>query len=218
VEPVKRRYRAPVREQQAAATKQRIAEAAVAEFSEQGWTATTVAAIAARAGVTPQAVYLAVGPKPALLIRAVETAVAGDAEDVALADRPAFADVYADGVSVRRRLDAFAAASADVYGRAAQLFVALEQAARTDPATQTLAAEASDRRMTDHRRLAALVLGDGSAQEVEALSQTIWVLAGPGIYIDLVHRWGWSPDRYRSWLSRILQDSAKAVRHSNREV
>jgi hypothetical protein len=98
------------------------------------------------------------------------------------------------------------------------LFVALEHAARTDPTTQALAAEAGERRMADHRRLAALVLADGSADEIDALSQTIWVLAGPGVYIDLVHRWCWSPDRYRLWLSRMLQDSAKAVRHSGGQV
>lgn len=37
VPPVKRRYHAPVREEQAAQTGQRIAAAAAAEFAEHGW-------------------------------------------------------------------------------------------------------------------------------------------------------------------------------------
>jgi len=71
VSAVKRRYHAPVRQEQAAQTRQRIAAAAAAEFAEHGWSGTTVAAIAARAQVTPQAVHLAVGGKAALLVRAV---------------------------------------------------------------------------------------------------------------------------------------------------
>ena len=84
---VKRRYHAPVRQEQAAQTRQRIAAAAAAEFAEHGWSGTTVAAIAARAQVTPQAVHLAVGGKAALLVRAVEVTVAGATDDEPLADR-----------------------------------------------------------------------------------------------------------------------------------
>jgi AcrR family transcriptional regulator len=206
---VKRGYHAPLREQQAAETKRRIAEAAVAEFCEQGWMAATVAAIAARAGVTPQAVYLAVGPKPALLIGAVETAVAGDADEIALTDRPAFADVYAEGLSAKRRLDAFAAATAEIYARAAPLFVALQDAARTDAELKSLADAASERRLSDHRRLAGLLRPDADDGVITVLSQAIWVLAGPGAYLDLVHRWSWTPEQYRSWLSSQLQHAAR---------
>src|ERR1700756_464366 len=98
VESVKRSYHAPVREQQAAQTRRRIAEAAVEEFSAHGWAGATVAAIAARAGGTPQAVHQPVGAKPALLVRAVETAVAGTPDDVMLADRPSFAAAYEPGL------------------------------------------------------------------------------------------------------------------------
>jgi len=212
VHPVKRGYHAPVRDEQAAATRRRIVDAAVAEFTERSWSGATVAAIAARAGVTPQAVYLAVGPKPALLVRAVEAAVAGDSAEVALARRPAFHDVYAEGVSVRRRLDAFAAATADVYARAAPLFVALQDAARTDEVAQALDTEAGERRMDDHRRLAALLAPDATAEQVETLGQTIWVLAGPVVYLDAVQRWQWSAEQYRDWLATLLRDAAKRAR------
>ena len=213
---VKRGYHAPLRREQAAATKRRIIEAAVAEFTEHGWASATVAAIAERAGVTSQAVYLAVGPKPRLLIHAVETAVAGDSHDIPLANRPAFADVYATGVSAHRRLQAFAHASADIYSRAAPLFMALQDAARADDATRSLADSAGERRMTDHRRLARLLLPQAAAGEVATLSQTIWVLAGPAVYIDLVHRWGWTPERYAAWLSSLLHDAVKNIQQQRR--
>jgi AcrR family transcriptional regulator len=201
---VKRPYHAPIREEQAAQTRQRIAAASAAEFAERGWAATTIAAIAARAGVTPQAVHLAVGGKAALLIRGVETAVAGSADDVPLADRPALRSVYAAGVSTRRRLDAFATTTSDIYQRAARLFLVLQEAAAADPAAADLANQGASRRLTDHRRLAVLLLPHGDDEAIQTLTDTIWVLAGPAVYVDFVHRRSWEPHRYASWLSDQL--------------
>jgi AcrR family transcriptional regulator len=124
---------------------------------DHGSSGTTVAAIAARAQVTPQAVHLAVGGKAAPLVRAVEVTVAGATDDEPLADRAAFADVYAPDLPARRRLAALAAATSDIYGRAARLFLVLTEAAASDPTAAELAAQASARRLADHRRLAELL-------------------------------------------------------------
>ena len=209
---VKRRYHAPVRQEQAAQTRQRIAAAAAAEFAEHGWSGTTVAAIAARAQVTPQAVHLAVGGKAALLVRAVEVTVAGATDDEPLADRPAFADVYALGIPARRRLEALAAATSDIYGRAARLFLVLQDAAAASDATVAeLAAQASARRLADHRRLAGLLAPDASPAQLDLLTDTIWVLAGPAVYVDLVHRRHWPSARYATWLTEQLDHAANKV-------
>ena len=202
---VKRPYDAPVRRQQAEQTRRRIVEAAAAEFTEHGWTGATLGAIAARAGVTPQAVHLSVGGKAAVLVRAVEVAVAGDGEEVLLADRPAFSSVYAPEASARRRLAALAAASADVYGRAARLFLVLQDAARSDPAAAQLAKVAAERRLADHRQLAELLLPAADEARVTWLTDSIWALAGPSPYVDLVHVRGWPPDRYADWLAGQLE-------------
>lgn len=208
---VKRAYRAPIREQQAAQTRERIAEAAVEEFGECGWAGTTVAAIAARAGVTPQAVYQAVGAKPALLIRAVETAVAGFSNDVMLADRPSFAAVYEPGLSRTQRLRAYTAATAEAYQRAAALFLVLQDAARSDPDAAKMADAGARRRLAETRRLAALLRPDGDEESVDALTDAIWVLAGPAVYADLVHRRRWTAERYRRFLEAML---GAAIRRS----
>lgn len=209
--PVKRSYHAPVREQQAAQTRERIAEAAVAEFSEHGWAGTTVAAIAARAGVTPQAVYQAVGAKPALLVRAVETAVAGSADEVMLADRPSFAAVYEPGLSPTQRIRAYAAATADAYRRAATLFLVLQDAARSDASAAEMAAAGADRRLEENRRLAGLLLPDADEPSIAALTDAIWVLAGPAVYADLVHRRQWTAERYRTFLEAMLDAATRRV-------
>ena len=213
---VKRRYHAPVRQEQAAQTRRRIAAAAAAEFAEHGWSGTTVAAIAARAQVTPQAVHLAVGGKAALLVRAVEVTVAGATDDEPLADRPAFGDVYAPGIPARRRLEALAAATSDIYGRAARLFLVLAEAAASDPAAAAeLAGQASTRRLADHRRLAGLLAPDASPAQLDLLTDTIWVLAGPAVYVDLVHRRQWPSARYVTWLTDQL-DHATQLKEDDR--
>ena len=73
----------PTRHQEAAAasraeTRRRLLHAAEEEFTERGYTAATVAQIAARAGVTVQTLYLAWGSKRALLRAYMDAALAGD--------------------------------------------------------------------------------------------------------------------------------------------
>jgi AcrR family transcriptional regulator len=211
VGPVKRGYHAPVREEQAAQTRERIADAAVAEFSAHGWAGTTVAAIAARAGVTPQAVYLAVGGKAALLVRAVESAVAGAADDVMLAARPSFAAAYEPGLAKSQRIRAFAAATADAYDRSAALFLVLQDAARTDPTAAEMAAAGAERRLAEIRRLAQLLRPDADKTSTATVTDTIWVLAGPAVYADLVHRRNWTVERYRTFLETMIDAAARRI-------
>src|SRR5262249_48744247 len=54
---VKRPYHSPLRRAQAEETRNRILDAALRLFSGQGYAATTIAAIAAEAGVVPETVY-----------------------------------------------------------------------------------------------------------------------------------------------------------------
>jgi AcrR family transcriptional regulator len=202
---VKRPYHAPIRQEQAARTRARILEVADHQFARQGWAGTTLAGIAAAAQVTPQAVHQSIGGKAAVLISAVETAVAGATDHQMLSSRAAFADVYAGGISTTRRLAAFTTATADIYARTALLFLALREAVAVSPSVAELAEQAGARRLADHRRLAKLLLPNAPAGNQEDLADVIWVLAGPGPYVDLVHLRSWTTDRYRDWLARQLQ-------------
>ena len=61
----KRTYRSPRREQQARATRLAILEAAHRLFTSDGYTATTMQAVAAKADVATKTVYLAFSTKAA---------------------------------------------------------------------------------------------------------------------------------------------------------
>jgi len=82
-----RRYESPRRREQAAATRRQILEAAQRLFEGQGYAATTMAAIAAEAGVALKTVYVAFETKSGLLRALWHLLLRGDEEDAPVADR-----------------------------------------------------------------------------------------------------------------------------------
>ncbi|MCN0179275.1 TetR/AcrR family transcriptional regulator [Salinispora arenicola] len=101
-------------------TRTRITTAATELFTTAGYSSTSVAAIAARAGVSEQSVYYSFGTKRAILTAALDLAIAGDDEPVPTLERPwvraALAEPDPHG-QIRRQV----AGAADVYRRTAPL-------------------------------------------------------------------------------------------------
>src|SRR5215217_4210057 len=93
-EPVKTRpYNSPRRREQAAATRRQILDAAQRLFERQGYAATTMAAIAAEAGVATKTVYLAFETKSGVLRALWHLLLRGDDEDRPVADRAWYQEV-----------------------------------------------------------------------------------------------------------------------------
>ncbi len=197
---VKRRYHAPVRTRQAALTRRQILQAAADAFTERGWAGTTIADIARTAGVTAQAVHLSVGAKPALLIGAIQHAVAGDQPDLPLIDREPFRHAYAADADLPQRAAAFAAGTSQVYQRAGRLFLVLAHTAALDSELSALWADARNARLHDCRRLVELT-GHRSPPVRDRLTDLLFVQSGPGVHADLVGDRHWSDDAYQSWLA-----------------
>ena len=82
-----RRYDSPARRAKAQETEANILEAAAALFAERGYVATSLAAVAERAGVNARTVYKVFGTKVRLLSRLVDVAIVGDQEAVPVAER-----------------------------------------------------------------------------------------------------------------------------------
>ncbi len=79
---VKRRYDATKRREAAGRTRQAILAAALELFTQRGYTATSMVAIAERADVALDTIYASVGRKPALARLLIETAISGSTEAV----------------------------------------------------------------------------------------------------------------------------------------
>ena len=124
-------YRSELRQQQAEQTRSRILAAAAELFAADGYSGTTLAKIAAAAGVSVETVQ-GHGPKAALLTAAAEYAAFG----VTGEDNILNLDVGRKLLAIDDReeaLDFLAAAQADIHQRTARLVQTLSAAASSDP-------------------------------------------------------------------------------------
>src|SRR5689334_14286836 len=83
----RRRYDSPRRREQAEGTRRAILEAAARSFQTHGYAATTMAAIAAEAGVALKTVYVAFDTKAGVLRALWNLLLRGDDGDAPVAER-----------------------------------------------------------------------------------------------------------------------------------
>src|SRR3954467_8132904 len=113
-------------------TRRRIVDAAAALFVAEGYGATTLEQIAARAGVAVQTVYFHFGNKRTVLKEAVDVAAVGDDEQVALLERPWLSELRAEP-DPRRVVELWMVSSTAIYRRIGPIMAAVRDAAVTDP-------------------------------------------------------------------------------------
>ena len=205
-ENVKRDYRSELRTAHAQETRRSIIEAASRLFVEHGYGATTVDAVAEAAGVSRKTVFTAVGGKLELLKVALDWAVAGDDQPIALQDRGAIRRLLEQD-DPRTLLEAWAHVLVEIDARVAPLFQALEVAAGMDAAARELVEQSRRQRLDGARtvveRLADL---DALAEDLrigEAID-VAWLAGDPALYDRLVRERGWSKRRFEQWLVHTL--------------
>ncbi len=205
-----RSYRSPLREEQSRLTQRRILDAAYALLLEQGYTAMTMAGVAAAAGVSAQTVYKAFGSKSALVKRLYDVTLVGDDEPVPFADRPEVAALRAE-TDARRFLAGYAALGRILLDRLGPLLRVLLAGARAgDPQLQEFVDTTNGERlvgatMTVQRlvELGALREGVSSEQARDA----IWTLNSVEVWSLLTEQRGWSGTEYADWVGRAMADA-----------
>jgi hypothetical protein len=61
---------------------------------------------------------------------------------------------------------------------------------------------------------AGLLAPAASPARLDLLTDTIWVLAGPAVYVDLVHRRQWPTARYATWLTDQLDHAVASAQRT----
>jgi AcrR family transcriptional regulator len=198
--PVKRPYDAGRRRARAEEARRRVLDAARRLFLERGYAATTVAAVAADAGVSVESVYKAFGSKARLVLALFHDAVAGHG--------PESAELRADRLSAgesdpRRRLRGFGDLVAEVTPRVAPLMLLIRAAAQADAELRDVWEQMlSERlaRMAGHAR----ALAEGGhlrpGVTVEEARDVLWLYNAPEVYELMVIRRQWSPRRFGDWV------------------
>jgi AcrR family transcriptional regulator len=202
-EPVKakRRYDSTRRREQAAATRREILEAAQRLFERQGYAATTMAAIAAEAGVALKTVYVAFETKSGLLRALWHLRLRGDEGDAPVAERQWFRDVIAEP-DPERALRLTARNSRAVKLRAADLMRVMRDAAGADEDIAALWQRIQDDFHANQRSIVdALQARDALAPGLDAArgADILWTLNHPDVWHLLVGERGWTPDEYERW-------------------
>ncbi|MEV4551626.1 TetR/AcrR family transcriptional regulator [Nonomuraea wenchangensis] len=185
----------------ARSTRARILAAATELFTTNGYTSTSINAIAAEAGVGEQTVYYAFSTKRAILAAALDLAVAGDDEPVPTLERPWARDAIADPDplgQLRRQV----AGAGRIYSRAAPLLDVVRSAATADADLAEVWTTNVRQRLTVLRVFAEALarktpLRDGLTSELAA--DVALTILSPETYNLLVHSRGWSQARWRGW-------------------
>ncbi len=203
-EPVKpRTYRSSLRAEQARRTRQAILEAARLLLSEQGYVATTVAQIAARAGVAVDTVYASVGPKPVLMRLLMETAISGSDEAIPAEQRDYVRQVRA-AATAEQKIAIYASAVVAANARLAPLHLVLRDAAAQAPELAQIRDEIATRRAGNMRLFAQDLAGTGQLRpgiDVEEVADVVWSMNSAEYFSLLVRDCGWAPERFARWLT-----------------
>jgi AcrR family transcriptional regulator len=205
-QPPKRHYDASRRQAQALESRRRILAAAHALFVDRGFSATTIAAIAEAADVSVPTVYAGFTSKAELLRRAIEVALAGDDEPVAVADRPTARWVYEADTAVEL-LGRYAVMMGEVASRAGQIYGVLVAAADAEPELAELLRTFEAQRLRASTMAAEAVDARGGlppGRTVAEARDTIWLCNAPEVYVMLTGKRRWSNSRYVAWARNAL--------------
>jgi AcrR family transcriptional regulator len=197
-----------------AETEARLVSAATELFVRDGYGATTLTAVAERAGVAARTVYVRFDTKAELLRRCIAVAIAGDDRPLALADREWMRQAMT-APTRDERIRRMASVTAGLMDRAGGLLRVAQQAEATEP---SIAAAAQAGREDTARTLGdfwTAMHGDGLLPpdcDLEWLTATATVLAHADTYLLLTKTTSWDARTYESWLATTwtrLADSSR---------
>jgi AcrR family transcriptional regulator len=205
--PSKRTYRSALRLEQAQLTRRRVLDAAEELFLTNGFGATTMTALAERAGVATDTIYATLGSKLGVLKALMDVRVAGDDKPAPLLDR--LQPTTAAETDPRRRVEMVATDIAAIHERSRRIDDLLLSAAGDSPEIAALRADIQQRqRLEGIRRAVSAIKGDDELRpgldELQA-ADTLWALAGPDVHRLLRAQRGWDAEQYRDWLADSLQ-------------
>ena len=199
--PVKRRYDATRRREGAARTRAAILGAARELFAERGYAATSMTAIADRAGVALDTVYAAVGRKPQLARLLIETAISGTDQAVPARQRDYVRAIQA-APDAATKITIYAAAITAIAPRMALVLGIIQQAARDEPELAVLWAEIAERRAANMRLFVADLAAVAPLRlDPDQAADIVWATNAAEMYQLLVSQRGWSPRRYEDFLA-----------------
>ena len=204
--PVKRRYDNSRRQAQVRATRLKVIEAAKRLFTEHGYPATTIDAIAEAADTPLPTLYRLFGSKRALLAAVLDTSFGGDDQPVAFGDRPAVRAALAEP-DPAAMVSAFARIARELMDRSSAIQHVLATAAQVDAEAAELLAVTRRQRYTGQARIIAALEARGALDPglgTAEAADIAYAALSPDVHRILTVERGWPADRYERWIARSL--------------
>jgi AcrR family transcriptional regulator len=203
---VKRHYDASRRREQARARRLGVVLAARELFERDGFRPTTIAAIAARAGVSAESVYKGFGAKAALAKAVFDLVIAGDDEPVPVAERPSMQAVR-DEPDVRRKIEMFVEGLAQRQARSARVQILIRDGRHVDDSLGPIWAKLNDEGLAGMTMLGRHLLETGQLRDgigLDEVRDVLWNYLAIDSYERLVLTQGWPLGQYSRWLASAI--------------
>jgi AcrR family transcriptional regulator len=214
----KRRYDSPRRREQAEATRLAILEAAHRLFKRQGYGATTMAAIAAEAGVALKTVYLAFETKSGVLRALWNLRLRAGRDEVPIAQQEWYREVLEEPDPEHQlRLNARNSRAAKL--RIAAVLEVIHAAAPLDSDIAALWSRIQSDYHANQRAILESLAEKGALRtglEVDRATDILWTINHPNLWHLLVGERGWTPEQYEHWTadlacSELLSERQRAA-------
>lgn len=203
----KRQYRSVVREERARANRVAILTAAYRRFLDDGYAATSIAAIAGEAGVSEDLVYKLFANKRGVLIEVLNFAVTGQVDSPRVLDQEGPQKVKAEP-DQRKKLALFAEDVAGRISRARPVDDVIRSAGEVDGEMAAKYAAMHRTRLRNITEFVRWLADAGPLREgltVEQAGATAWLLCGPGTHKQVTEQLGWDHATYAAWLHATLE-------------
>jgi AcrR family transcriptional regulator len=207
-DPVKstRVYDSPRRREQAAGTRRAILAAAQRLFVEDGYGATTVAAIAAEARVALKTVYVAFETKSGVLRALWNLLLREDEDSAPVAQREWYLEVLNEPDPERQlRLNARNARA--VKERAGKVLGVIRSAAPLDADIAALWGRIETDFYENQRAIVERLAQKEALRpglDVTKATDILWTLNHPDVWLLLVGERGWTPDQFEGWFADTI--------------
>lgn len=200
-----RRYDSSRRREQAAATRRDILDAAQGLFARDGYRSTTMAALAAEAGVSARTVYVAFATKGGVLRALWNARLRGEDDDVPVGERAWYREVLDEPDPARRlRLNARNSRAAKV--RLGAVLDLVRDAASVDDDIAALWDRIESQYRDNQRAVLEPLHARGALREgldLERATDILWAVNHPSLWGLLVGARGWTPEEYESWCADL---------------
>lgn len=200
----RRTYDASGRQARAAELREAVLEAARRRFLEQGYAATSLPAVAADAGVSPEYLHKTFGGKAGLVREIYERSLLGTGQTPAQERSDAAQERETDARALMRR---FGVLAAEVTPLTAPMYRLIRQAAGGDAAMAALWRQVEDERYDRMLHNARRVHARGLFRPdvtVEQAADLFWSVTGAELYERLVLQRGWSPEEFAELVGRTF--------------